>query len=104
MRTLMKVRMVDVEKANRAAADGSLTQMVQEVMERLHPEAAYFAPEGGIRTAYMVFDLGDPSEMPAIAEPFFQRLNAMVEFQTVMNRDELQAGLTRVAERVATPA
>jgi hypothetical protein len=104
MRTLLKVRMVDVEKANRAAADGSLTQMMQEAMERLHPEAAYFAPESGLRTAYFVFDLGDPSDMPVIAEPFFQRLNAMVEFQTVMNRDELQTGLSRMAERVATPA
>jgi hypothetical protein len=41
----------------------------------------------------MVFDLKDPSEIPAIAEPFFLNLNAKVEFSPVMNAEDLKKGL-----------
>jgi hypothetical protein len=43
----------------------------------------------------MVFDLKDPSEIPANAETFFQNLNAKVEFSPVMNADELKIGLEK---------
>jgi hypothetical protein len=104
MRTLIKVRMVDVEKANHAAADGSLQRFVQETLERLQPEAAYFTPEGGTRAAYIVFDLADASDIPVIAERFFQQLNASVELQPVMNREELQAGLARIGQGIGATA
>ena len=66
MRTMMKVKL-DTEAASRAIADGSLPGLMQEVLARLQPEAAYFGPEGGVRTAFLVFDLKDPSDLPRIS-------------------------------------
>jgi hypothetical protein len=37
--------------------------------------------------------LSEPSQIPAIAEPFFQELGAKVTFTPVMNFDDVQAGL-----------
>ena len=55
MRMMMKVQM-DTEAANQAIADASLPQLMEKAMERLQPESAYFGPEDGVRTAFIVFD------------------------------------------------
>ena len=49
-------------------------------MERLKPEAAYFGPEDGVRTAFIIFDLEDPSQIPPISEPFCSKLKANIKF------------------------
>jgi hypothetical protein len=95
MRMMMKVQM-DTEAANAAIADGSMPQLLEGVMERLQPEAAYFGPEAGMRTAFMVFDLEDPSHIPAISEPLFNKAKANVQFFPVMNRDDLRKGLQAI--------
>jgi hypothetical protein len=95
MRTMMKVKL-DTEAASKLIADGSLPNLMQQTMERLRPEAAYFGPEDGVRTAFIVFDLQDPSDLPAITEPLFNRLKATVEMFPVMDRDDLQKGLQKL--------
>lgn len=92
MRTMMKVKM-DTAASSRAIADGSMPELLRRTLERLQPEAAYFGPEGGIRTAFIVFDLEDPSQLPSISEPLFSTLNATVEMFPVMDREDLQKGL-----------
>lgn len=92
MRTLLKVTM-DVVAANNAIMDGSLPQLMQSTMEKLKPEAAYFTAMDGYRTALIVFDLKDPSEMPSISEPFFMKMHARVEMSPVMNAEDLKKGL-----------
>jgi hypothetical protein len=97
MRTLLKVT-VPVEKGNETFKDGSLGRTIEATMKRLKPEAAYFgAITGGQRTGWIVFDLGDPSEIPEIAEPLFLNLDAAVEFVPVMNPEDLQKGLAKAA-------
>lgn len=95
MRMMMKVR-VDTEAGSRAIADGSMAQVMQEALGRLQPEAAYFGPEDGIRTAFIVFDLQDPSQLPPITEPMFSKFKAKIEMFPVMDRDDLQKGLGQV--------
>ncbi len=95
MRTMIKIR-VPVEAGNKTVQDGTLPRTIMEALERLKPEAAYFCAEDGIRTAYMVVDLKDSSEIPAIAEPFFPRLNASVEILPVMNAEDLKLGLSKI--------
>jgi hypothetical protein len=97
MRTLMKIT-VPVEAGNRAVVDGTLPTTMKEMVERLDPEAVYFTPRNGERTAFVVFDLADPSDIPTITEPLFQRLHARVEFAPVMNLEDLQAGLSQAKE------
>ena len=92
MRMMMKVQM-DTEAASRAIADGSMPQVMQETLEKLQPEAAYFGPDNGIRTAFIVFDLQDPSQLPPIAEPLFSTLKANIQMFPVMDREDLKKGL-----------
>ena len=96
MRMMMKVQM-DTEAGSRAIADGSMPQTLQSMMERLQPEAAYFGPEDGVRTAFIVFDLQDPSQLPALTEPFFSMAKANIRMFPVMNREDLQKGLQEIA-------
>ncbi len=97
MRMMMKVKF-DTEAASRAIQDGSLPQLMQETFGQLQPEAAYFGPDGGVRTAFIVFDLKDPSQLPAISEPLFSKLKATIEMFPVMNQEDLQKGLQQVGQ------
>jgi hypothetical protein len=95
MRMMMKVQM-DTEAASSAITDGSLPQLMQETLGRLQPEAAYFGPDNGIRTAFIVFDLEDPSQLPPTTEPLFSKLKANIQMFPVMDRDDLQKGLSQL--------
>jgi hypothetical protein len=95
MRMMIRIK-IPVERGNEALKDGTLQKTIMEALERHKPEAAYFFPEHGIRTSFMVMDIKDPSEMPAIIEPFFSRLNAAVEIFPVMNAEDLKKGLSKI--------
>ena len=95
MRTLIKIT-VPVEAGNKAFRDGTLQKTIIGMIDELKPEAAYFFPERGIRTAMFFTDLKDSSDIPLIAEPLFEKLNASVEFLTVMNADDLKKGFGKV--------
>jgi hypothetical protein len=97
MRTMIKITM-PVETGNRAIKDGSLPKLMNSMMEKLHPEAAYFYPEGGKRTALMVFDMKDASQIPSLVEPFFVGLDAEISLTPVMNAADLKTGLEAVAK------
>ncbi|MDH6624232.1 hypothetical protein M2271_002034 [Streptomyces sp. LBL] len=95
MRVLLKVQM-DTEKANEAIRNGTLAKLIQESVEQIKPEAAYFTAEDGRRTAYMVFDMQDSSQMPVISEPFFLNLGAKITYTPVMNMEDVQKGLSQL--------
>jgi len=97
MRVLLKATM-DTDRGNQAIQDGTLPDALQRVSEQLNPEAAYFYPEEGKRTAIFVFDLQDPSQLPRISEPFFQTAAANVRMWPAMNMDDLRTGLQQVSE------
>ncbi|WP_439680095.1 hypothetical protein [Embleya sp. MST-111070] len=91
MRMLLSARM-NTEAGNQAIADGSLGKRIQSIVERVNPEAAYFAAFEGDRTCLLVFDMQDSSQLPSITEPFFE-LGAKVAVRPVMNLDDLRTGL-----------
>lgn len=96
MRVLMTVGM-DTEKANQAISDGSLPKIMKSALDAVHPEAAYFTAEHGKRTAFIFFDLKEPSDIPSIAEPFFQTLDASIDVSPAMDFKDVQAGLQKYA-------
>jgi len=95
MRMMLKATM-DTERASHAIREGTMEEALQGVMEQLKPEAAYFYPEDGKRTAFIVFDLEDPSKLPPLTEPFFQTAAENVRLAPVMTIDDLRAGLQEV--------
>lgn len=97
MRTLLTIS-IPVVRGNKAIVDGTLARVLQNVLGSLHPEAAYWATREGKRGGFVVFDLTDPSQIPAIAEPLFQELDAEIEFSPVMNQEDLTKGLTAAGQ------
>lgn len=90
MRMLMRVS-IPVEAGNAAAKGGTLGSAVQKILADLKPEAAYFfADDNGRRSASIVFDMKDPSEIPGLAEPWFLAFNASVSFRPIMNVQDLE--------------
>ena len=81
---------IPVEAGNEAARTGAFGRPFQEMLERLHPEAAYFTgTANGERGGFVVFDMKDTSEIPGIAEPFFLAFHARINFFPVMNVQDL---------------
>jgi hypothetical protein len=67
---------LDTQVSNEALKSGKLPQIMESMMERLSPEAAYFGPGKGGRCCTFVFDMQDSSMLPTLAEPLFQELGA----------------------------
>ncbi|OIJ69647.1 hypothetical protein [Streptomyces mangrovisoli] len=95
MRMLLKASL-DTEKANEVIRSGKMPQLMQQALDAIKPEAAYFTVEGGDRTAYLFFDMADSAQMPPVGEPFFMDLGARVEFTPVMNGEDLSKGLSQL--------
>src|SRR5947199_1603315 len=88
MRVLLKVEF-DLEAGNAAIRNGTLPKTIQSILDEQKPEAAYFLASNGKRAGLIVLDLKDPSQIPAIAEPWFLALNASIEIQPVMTPADL---------------
>ena len=97
MRFLFKISW-PVEAGNKAAKDGY--SVVPKILEQQKPEAAYFIAENGKRTGILVIDMSDPSQLPAIAEPWFLALNASVEVTPTMVPDDLKKAGPAIAQAV----
>lgn len=95
MRMMLKARM-DTAAATEAIQSGRMPQIMQSTLDMLKPEAAYFGPEDGKRTAFIVFDMADSSQLPAVTEQLFGELNAHVEVFPVMIRQDLEQGLSQL--------
>ncbi len=79
----------DIEAGNKLARDGTLGATVQSILEELKPEAAYFLVDKGKRTAFLIVNMDDASQLPAVAEPWFLTGNASVEFTPIMLAEDL---------------
>jgi hypothetical protein len=99
MRFLLKISM-PVEAGNVAARNGF--KAIQTILEQQKPEAAYFVAEGGRRTGLIFIDMKDPSELPAIAEPWFLALNASIEVTPAMVPADLQKAGPAIERAVKT--
>ncbi len=90
MRMLMHVKWPH-EKFSAAVRDGTAEKKIGRILEEAKPEAVYYTEHGGRRSAIMIVDVGAPSEVPALAEPWFLEFDADVEFHIVMSPDDLAA-------------
>ena len=88
MRILLDVE-IPHEPFNSMVRDGTVGAKLQEILADLKPEAAYFSEANGKRGGIFVVDLSDPSQIPALAEPFFLTLGATVKFRVCMTPDDL---------------
>jgi hypothetical protein len=81
------------EAGNEAIRSGKMGEMLGAFVQKWRPEAVYFYLSHGKRGATFFVNMDDPSQMPALAEPFFAGLNAEVEATPAMNFEDLKKGL-----------
>ncbi len=99
MRVLMKYSLPNTA-GNRPRDPEMIRSRIEDLHKRVHPEASYFYPEHGHRTGLMIFDLKDPSDMPALSMALLE-VEATVEVFPVMNLEDLKRGLAKAAEQRA---
>lgn len=90
MRMLMHVRF-PLEPFNSAVRDGSVDGKIKRILEANKPEAAYFTEHDGHRGGILVVDVKNPSDVPALAEPWFLTFDASVNFRIAMMPQDLGA-------------
>jgi hypothetical protein len=80
--------------------DGTAGQKFQRILEDTKPEAVYFTEYDGRRGAIMIVNVADPSNVPALAEPWFLLFDADVEFHVVMGPEDLgRAGIEAIGKK-----
>ncbi len=101
MRFMLTFR-IPMDKGNAAVRDGSLPDTIQSVLEDLKPEAAYFSDIEGARGGYLVVNMDDASQIPAVAEPLFLAMDATVQVHPVFTLEDIpraMEGLQQAAQK-----
>ena len=88
MRFILKVRIPN-DTGNTALRDPKFGAKMGELLKEIKAEAAYFSTIDGQRGGYIIVNMDDASQMPAIAEPFFLWLGADVTASPVMAPEDL---------------
>ena len=99
MRMLLTVELPH-EPFNEAVRKGTAGETIGRILEEIKPEVVYFTEQDGHRGAILVVNVDSPSQVPALAEPFFLNYNADCKFRIAMAPEDLQqAGLERLGEK-----
>lgn len=101
MRVLLRAS-ISVEAGNQSIKQGQIAKTIQAILDDQKPEAAYFVAVDGKRTAFLVLDIQDASEIPAIAEPWFLAFNARLTITPAMSPEDLAAagsGIKQAAKK-----
>jgi hypothetical protein len=98
MRVLMTASF-PTEPFNELARNGAPGRKISEILDKISPEAVYFTEIDGLRSALVVLDLKDASDIPAMAEPWFLTFQALVKFRILMTADDLaRSGLDELGK------
>jgi hypothetical protein len=89
MRMLLSVEFPP-EVFNQAVKDGTVGEKIRRILEDTKPEAVYFTEQHGQRGAILIVDLADPSQVPALFEPWFLTFNANVSLRLAMTPADLE--------------
>ena len=102
MRILLSFSM-NPEKGDQLIKEGRIGEAMGSIMEQLQPEAAYFTDVEGTRGGFLVVNMEDAAQIPAITEPLFLEVGATVHMQPVMTLEDLRGpageALAQIAQR-----
>ncbi len=101
MKMLLTVE-IPHEPFNSLVKSGKAGEIIGRILETIKPEVAYFTEQDGTRGAVFVVDVQTPSDVPALAEPFFLQFQANSKFRIAMSPEDLQkAGLEELGKKWA---
>lgn len=86
---------VPTETGNKIVQDDRGMKNVEEYLNLIKAEAAYFFVSNGERNAIFIVNMDSVDMLPSLAEPLFQKFNAKVDIYPVMNHDELKKGYSK---------
>ncbi len=89
MKFIMKIKMASGEAGNELLKDPQFGKKMHDLLAEVKAEAAYFTTICGSRGGFIVVNLNDASQIPAIAEPFFLWLKAEIDWYPVMTPEDL---------------
>ena len=88
------------QKFNAAVRDGTIGAKIKKILDAQKPSAVYFTDQGGLRSAILIVDLAEASQVPALAEPWFLTFDADVNLRVVMTPEDLaKAGLDQLGQK-----
>jgi hypothetical protein len=90
MRMMMLVD-CPLEPFNTMVRNGSAGPTMMKILDDINPEAAYFGEREGKRGGILIVDVASPSDVPRLAEPWFLKFHASVEFRVCMLPQDLAA-------------
>ncbi len=89
MRVMLSFR-IDPEKGDALIKEGRIGETMESILEELKPEAAYFTDVEGTRGGYLVVNMDDASQIPAMTEPLLLGLGATVQMHPVMTPEDIR--------------
>lgn len=93
MRMLLNIQIPN-EPFNTLVREGRAGELIAQILEETKPESIYFTEQRGKRGAVAVVNIDDASAIPALAEPWFLKLDAECELRIAMlPADLMNAGL-----------
>ena len=88
------------EPFNTAVKNGTAGRTIKKILESIQPEAVYFTEQDGRRGAIIIVNVEKPSDIPALAEPWFLNFEADCKFRIAMTPEDLQqAGLEELGKK-----
>ncbi len=92
---------INPEKGDQLIKEGRIGESLGGILDELQPEAAYFTDVDGTRGGFLVVDMEDASQIPAITEPLFLQVGATVHMQPVMTPEDLRGAAGDALEQMA---
>ncbi len=89
------------EKGDQLVKEGRIGETMGSILDDLQPEAAYFTDVDGTRGGFLVVDMEDASQIPAVTEPLFLQLGATVHMQLVMTPEDMRGAAGEALEQMA---
>jgi hypothetical protein len=88
------------EPFNSLVRNGKVEGIIENILETIKPEAAYFTEQNGTRGGLFIVEVPETSDVPRLAEPFFLEFNANCRFRILMTPEDLsKSGLNDIGKQ-----
>lgn len=86
------------EAGNKAVKDPNMMKNLEDYVNNVKAEAAYFTEVNGERSMFFVVDMQSADMMTVMSEPLYQAFNARVEVKPVMVLEDVKKGMQALSK------